>query len=68
MTAQDYSRIVGSAWSESDRDELKLVLCAVGLNANDSAQLLEQQQTQIETLQALVESLFERVEKLEEVK
>lgn len=67
MTAQDYSRIVGSAWSESDRDELKFVLCAVGLNANDSAQLLEQQQTQIETLQVLVESLLERIERLEGV-
>ena len=75
MTAQDYSRIVGCAWSESDRDELKFVLCAVGLNANDSTQLLEQQQyrideqqTIIDSLQTLVESLFERVKALEEVK
>ena len=75
MTAQDYSRIVGLAWSESDRDELKLVLCAVGLNANDSTQLVEQQQyrideqqTTIDHLQTLVESLFERVKALEEVK
>ncbi|MGB2877189.1 MAG: hypothetical protein WBB97_04065, partial [Dehalococcoidales bacterium] len=65
MSAQDYSKVVGRAWSGSDYDALKYVLCAVGLNANDSVQLIEEQQTQIEALEALIESLIERIEALE---
>ncbi|MFC2014806.1 hypothetical protein ACFLUP_02305 [Chloroflexota bacterium] len=68
MTVQDYSRIVGTAWSGSDRSELKLVLCAVGLNANDTAQLIKEQQSQIKNLETLVESLIQRIEKLEGAK
>jgi hypothetical protein len=65
MTAQDCSRVIGRAWSGSDYDALKYVLCAVGLNTNDSVYLIEEQQAQIETLQALVESLLDRIEALE---
>ncbi len=60
ITAKQYSQIVGVAWSAAPAgSKLSLINLAIGLNTNDIARLVEEQQAQIEAQNAKIEQ-FER--------
>ncbi|MBF9141302.1 autotransporter outer membrane beta-barrel domain-containing protein [Hymenobacter properus] len=57
MEAADYKRIVGIAWSASDREGVNHVNVAVGLNTNDIAQLVQSQESKISAQAAEIAAL-----------
>ncbi|HRD80492.1 MAG TPA: hypothetical protein PLZ12_17925 [Saprospiraceae bacterium] len=58
MLARDYARIIGIAWGESDGKELfSYVNTAVGINANDMAQTVENMQIVINQMQLALQQL-----------
>ncbi len=58
MKARDFKRIVGVAWEASDGKEVfKLVNSAIGLNQNDSGQLIEELQLVINEMQKAIQAL-----------
>ncbi len=66
ITAKQYSLIVGVAWSEAPADsKLSLINLAIGLNTNDVARLVEEQQSKIEKLERDFASLEQRLAALE---
>lgn len=52
MTADEYSKVVGRAWSASDNEFVKLINVAVGLNPGDIASIIKMQQVELEALKA----------------
>ncbi|MCP9236446.1 hypothetical protein [Lewinella sp. JB7] len=55
MMAMDYIRIIGVAWQASDptkrREAYQMITCAVGINQNDMAAMIEQMQNVMNTMQ-----------------
>jgi hypothetical protein len=45
MTADEYVKVVGRAWSSSDQPQVKFVNIAVGLNAGDIANVVKRHET-----------------------
>ncbi len=52
MRTEDYSRIVGVAWQAGEAFPMNLVNVAVGINTNDLADRVAQQQSAMEAMQA----------------
>jgi hypothetical protein len=50
MTAEDYAKIVGMAWSSSQNDVYNQINVAIGLNEGDISQLVSKQEKEIEEL------------------
>ncbi|UCE19689.1 MAG: hypothetical protein JSV84_04915 [Gemmatimonadota bacterium] len=57
MTAEEYTRVVGRSWEDSNNFLEKLVNCAVGLNMKDVAVFLEKTERKNRELEALLEQL-----------
>jgi hypothetical protein len=51
LSAEDYGRIVGMAWSASDGKEEEYVNVAIGLQTNDLAKKIKDQEKEIEMLE-----------------
>jgi hypothetical protein len=54
MTAEEYCRVVGRAWSSSDSEFVKYINVAIGLNPGDVAALVRKQQAELDALKAQV--------------
>jgi hypothetical protein len=66
ITAKQYSQIVGVAWSAAPAgSKMSLINLAIGLNTNDVARLVEEQQSKIEQLERNFASLEQRLAALE---
>ena len=68
MTADEYAKVVGRAWSGSRRLAAKYVNAAIGLNSADVASLIQKQQTELAQLKAemrRVSELDAKVERLQ---
>ncbi len=66
ITAKQYSQIVGVAWSAAPAgSKLSLINLAIGLNTNDVARLVEEQQSKIEQLERNFAALEQRLAALE---
>ncbi|MBX2928055.1 MAG: hypothetical protein KF852_09490 [Saprospiraceae bacterium] len=66
ITAKQYSQIVGVAWSAAPAgSKLSLINLAIGLNTNDVARVVEEQQSKIEKLERDFASLEQRLAALE---
>ena len=63
MTANDFARAVGRAWSSSDRGFTKLVNVVVGVSSGDVATALSKQEGRIRALEATVDRLSRAVER-----
>ncbi len=50
MSPEDYTKIVGVAWSASQNDAYSLINVAIGLNAGDVSRVVAEQQREIESL------------------
>ena len=58
MQAKDFSRIVGIAWEESDgKKAFAYVKTAVGINANDTAKMLEEMQALMNEMQLAIQEV-----------
>lgn len=58
MLAKDFHRIVGIAWDESDGKEVyKMINTAVGINQNDLANMVDQLQSVVNSLQVAMNKL-----------
>jgi hypothetical protein len=57
MTAQDFSKIVGVAWSSSQNDVYNLINVAIGLNDGDISRLASKQSEEIKELSEDVRQL-----------
>lgn len=58
MKARDYQRIIGVAWEASDGSEfVKMINTAVGINHNDTAQMIEQMQLVINNMQQALQEV-----------
>ncbi|UCE18932.1 MAG: hypothetical protein JSV84_00850, partial [Gemmatimonadota bacterium] len=65
MTADEFSKIVGRAWSTSESPSLSLVNVAIGVNSGDVASIVKRQETQNRQLRSQVEGLSQRMAQLE---
>ena len=65
ITAEQYSKIVGVAWSSASGSNISLVNMAIGLNTNDVARLAVKQEKRIEQLEDKFLTLEKRLEALE---
>jgi len=63
ITAEQFGQVIGKAWESSDETGVKKVNVAVGLTGGD--EVIQQIKQENDELKRLVESLLERVEKLE---
>lgn len=54
----DYEKIVGVAWSSSDNQGLSMINLAVGINTNDTNQILKQQQQEINQLKNQISEIL----------
>jgi hypothetical protein len=61
LKAEDYSRIVGMAWSDADGDQLNVINVAVGLNNNDAARLVGKQENKIAELETQIQGLQSQI-------
>ena len=52
MTADEFTRVVGRAWSASNETGLKLVNVAIGLNTGDVAMLVHKQEAELAVFKA----------------
>ncbi|MBK9489692.1 MAG: hypothetical protein IPO07_13580 [Haliscomenobacter sp.] len=58
MKARDFKRIIGVAWEASDdREFIKLINTAVGLNQNDTGKLIEEMQMVINQMQKAIQEM-----------
>jgi hypothetical protein len=57
MTAEDYSKIVGMAWSASTNDAYNLINVAIGLNDGDISKLVSKQNEELEKLNEELDDL-----------
>lgn len=58
MKAKDYNRIIGTAWGESDGEKIyDYVNTAVGINANDMADMVEQMQMVLNEMQKALQQV-----------
>ncbi len=61
MAALDYTRIIGVAWQASDPrkrgEAYQMITCAVGINQNDMAAMIEQMQTVMNGMQEAIARL-----------
>ncbi len=64
MTAEDYGKIVGVAWSASDNKVSGVVNLAIGINQNDVADIVVEQQKEIEELRVELQSMQNGFDKL----
>lgn len=67
MTADEYAKVVGRAWGESDVPSVKLVNVAVGLNPGDVAALAKQQQAELCAIRTQIDELRRQVAALREL-
>ncbi|MBK7428814.1 MAG: hypothetical protein IPI60_18250 [Saprospiraceae bacterium] len=66
ILANQYKLIVGVAWSEASADsKVSMINLAIGLNTNDVARIVEEQQNQISLLKKQFESMEARMIALE---
>ncbi|MEN8121222.1 MAG: hypothetical protein ABFS35_12780 [Bacteroidota bacterium] len=65
ITAEQYTHIVGIAWTESQNYSISFVNMSIGLNNNDVAKLVIKQQNKIANLEKSFASLEKRLAKLE---
>jgi hypothetical protein len=65
IKAEQYSEIVGIAWSSASGESISYINMAIGLNANDVARLAVQQEKRIEKLENDFLSLEKRLAALE---
>ena len=68
MTADEFSKVVGRAWSSSDTEYLKLVNVVVGLHSRDIAVLVRRQQQENKSLRSQLAELNSRFENLNDVR
>lgn len=62
LNLKDYGKVVGVAWSASTTKGMSLVNLAVGINVNDTAKILEQQQAEINTLKQHIQTIANYLE------
>lgn len=60
MRTEDYTRIVGVAWQASDNPLGGLVNAAIGINTNDVANRVAQQQRELDALKQQINQLYVR--------
>lgn len=56
MTAGDFSKVIGRAWTANETDAPGMVKVIVGLNGNDVANMLEKQQAQLAKMQSALDA------------
>jgi hypothetical protein len=54
LKAEDYKKIIGVAWSGSDKPGINFINVAVGLNANDLSDVISKQQQEITELKGQI--------------
>ncbi|UCE18871.1 MAG: hypothetical protein JSV84_00520 [Gemmatimonadota bacterium] len=64
MTADEFSKVVGRAWSCSNNQSLKCVNMAIGLNSGDVAAIVKKQQNENQEIRAQLEYLRSQVAEL----
>jgi hypothetical protein len=57
MTADEFMKAVGRAWTASDSPLVKYVTVAVGLDSGDVARVVQRQQIEIEALRREIRSI-----------
>ena len=66
IQADQYSKIIGIAWSANPKENrIGIVNLSIGLNSNDVAKLVQQQNEKIQELEQGFLALAKRIEKLE---
>ena len=63
MKPEDYSRVVGIAWSDGTDPQLNVVNLAVGLGTSDAAGLVAKQESKITELQNQLQTLQSQVDR-----
>ncbi|MDW7691382.1 hypothetical protein R9C00_18460 [Flammeovirgaceae bacterium SG7u.111] len=58
MTVEDYNKIIGIAWSESQNAFTSLVNVAVGINTNDLAAVVAKQEKQLQAMQQQIDQIM----------
>jgi hypothetical protein len=61
LKPEDYSKIIGIAWSDAEGDQLNTVNVAVGLNNNDAAKLVAKQASKITELENQISGIQTQV-------
>ncbi|MBK7373711.1 MAG: hypothetical protein IPJ09_20185 [Saprospiraceae bacterium] len=56
LSAEDYSQIVGVAWSAGQSDELSLILTAIGLHEGDISKVILENKNEIKNLKASLDN------------
>jgi cytoskeletal protein CcmA (bactofilin family) len=57
----DYGKIVGVSWSESKGNGMSLINLAVGINANDTSEILQKQNDEINLLKSELNSIIKYI-------
>ncbi len=57
MTAEEYCKVVGRAWSASDNDAVKLINMAIGLNSGDIARFVGEQHKLLQQTRSEISSM-----------
>jgi hypothetical protein len=65
MTADEFSRVVGRAWSNSENPALNVINIVIGVNSGDVASIVKRQESQNNELRSQVEDLSQRMAQLE---
>lgn len=61
MKPSDYKKVLGVAWAGSENQPLSVVNVAIGLNTNDLADVVEQQEQKLQAQQAEIENLRKEI-------
>lgn len=56
MTPQQFTQVIGRAWTSSDADDMGIVTVAVGLSAKDMSDIVSRQETEITTMKTNYDS------------